>query len=206
MVRGAVLVSGDGGQLQAILDSVYFNELPEFELVAVISTNRNANALRRAANANVRSYVVDPDLFPTATSHSIAVATKLKDMDIDLVILDDYDVSLGVIPFQFKGKVLASIPGIFPAFDVNSQEVYENTIKMGLKLSGATVYLADKDGYVGNILYQKAVEVLPEDTPTTLKKRIMEDCFWKIVPQAVAAFSENRISTKNGRTTIVPRK
>ena len=82
MVRAAALVSGDGARLQAILDSMYFKEIPDFELVAVISTARDAYAMKRALNANVPAYVVDPELFPNATSHSMAVANKLKDMDI----------------------------------------------------------------------------------------------------------------------------
>ena len=87
MVRAAVLASGDGGRLQAILDAMYFKEIPNFELVAVICPQRGCHAMKRALNAGVSAYVVDPELFPTMTSHSMAVANKLKDMDIDLVIL-----------------------------------------------------------------------------------------------------------------------
>ena len=102
MIRAAALVSGDGARLQAILDSMYFKEIPDFELVAVISTARDAYAMKRALNAGVPAYVVDPELFPNATSHSMAVANKLKDMDIELVILAGYDMPLGVIPYQSR--------------------------------------------------------------------------------------------------------
>ena len=91
MVRAAALVTGDGAKLQAILDSMYFKEIPDFELIAVISSERDAYAMKRALNAGVPAYVVDPELFPNSTSHSMAVANKLKDMDIDLVILAGYE-------------------------------------------------------------------------------------------------------------------
>ena len=85
MVRAAVLASGDGGRLQAILDAIYFKEIPNSELVAVICPERGCNAMKRALNAKVPAYVVGPELFPTMTSHSMAVANKLRDMDIELV-------------------------------------------------------------------------------------------------------------------------
>ena len=107
MVRAAVLASGEGGRLQAILDAMYFKEIPNFELVAVICPQKGCNAMKRALNAGVPAYVVDPELFPTMTSHSIAVANKLKDMDIELVILAGYDVPLGVIPYQFRNRIMA---------------------------------------------------------------------------------------------------
>ena len=87
MVRAAALASGDGARLQAILDAVYFNEIPNFSLEAVICPQRACYAMTRSLNAGVPAYVVDPELFPNMTSHSIAVANKLKDMDIELVIL-----------------------------------------------------------------------------------------------------------------------
>ena len=115
MVRAAVLASGDGDQLQAVLDAIYFKELPNIELVAVICPQRDAYAMKRALNAGVPAYVVDPDLFPTNTSHSMAVANKLKDMDIELVILAGYGRPLGVIPYQFKNRIIGSIPALYPA-------------------------------------------------------------------------------------------
>ena len=188
MTRGAVLVSGDGGQLQAIIDSIYFNELPDFELVAVISTSREAYAMKRAASANVPAFVVDPELFPTGTSHSIAVATKLKDMDIDLVILADYSMPLGVISYQFKGQIIGSMPALYPAFENFEGDIIAETVRRGLKISGATTYLLDPDGYVGDIIYQKALDILPSDTEETLRRRIMEDCIWKILPDSVRLY------------------
>ena len=101
MVRAAVLASGEGARLQAILDAVYFHEIPDFELAAVICPRRGCYAMNRAMNAGIPSFLVDLELFPNITSHSMAVANKLKDMDIELVIIAGYDVRLGVIPYTF---------------------------------------------------------------------------------------------------------
>ena len=111
MIRAAALASGDGEKLQAVLDAMYFGELPDFELSAVICPEKNAYVMQRALSAKVPAYVVDPDLFPTMTTHSMAVANKLKDMDIELVLLVDYDVPLGVIPYQFSSGTASSAPG-----------------------------------------------------------------------------------------------
>ena len=116
-MRAAALASGDGARLQASLDSMYFKEIPNFELVAVISPQRDAYAMKRALNAGVPAYVVDPELFPTMTSHSMAIANKLRDMDIELVILAGYDLPLGVVPYQFKNRIIGTCPSLYPAFE-----------------------------------------------------------------------------------------
>ena len=108
MIRAAALASGDGEKLQAVLDAMYFGELPDFELSAVICPEKNAYVMQRALNARIPAYVVDPDLFPTMTTHSMAVANKLKDMDIELVLLVDYDVRVGKIIDQ---RAVAVLPG-----------------------------------------------------------------------------------------------
>ena len=106
MVRAAALVAGDGTKLQAILDSMYFKEIPDFELVAVISPQKDAYAMARALNAGVPAYVVDPELFPNITSHSMAVANKLKDMDIELVILAGYELPLDALSTEECAQAL----------------------------------------------------------------------------------------------------
>ena len=161
MIRAAALVSGDGSKLQAILDSMYFKEIPDFELVAVISPQKDAYAMSRALNAGVPAYVVDPDLFPTMTSHSMAVANKLRDMDVELVILAGYDLPLGVIPYQFKNRIIGTYPAIYPAFEDVEGDIHRAVLERGVKVTGATAYFADGDGRVGGIILQKAVEVLP---------------------------------------------
>lgn len=202
MVRAAALVSGDGAKLQAILDSMYFKEIPDFQLVAVIAPQRDIYAVKRALNAGVPAYVVDPELFPTMTSHSMAVANKLKDMDIDLVILAGYDLPLGVVPYQFKNCIIGTYPALYPAFEELEGDPCRAALERGLKLTGATAYLADGDGRVGNIILQKAVPILPEDDTESLRRRVMEEGEWKLLSQAVALYCAGRLSVHGNRIVI----
>ena len=197
MIRAAALVSGDGGKLQAILDAMYFGELPNFELAAVISPEKDCNAMRRAVNARVPAYVVDPDLFPTITTHSMAVANKLKDMDVELVILADYDVSLGVIPYQFKNRIIGTYAALYPAFDDCEGDLCAAVLARGCKLTGATSFFADGDGRVGAIIDQRSVVVLPDDTPETLSRRVMEEAEWKLLTDAVKLFCAGKLSVSD---------
>jgi len=202
MVRAAALVSGDGSKLQAILDSMYFKEFQDFELIAVISPQKDAYAMKRALNAGVPAYVVDPELFPTMTSHSMAVANKLRDMDIDLVILAGYDLPLGVVPYQFKNRIIGTYPGIYPAFEDYEGDIHRAVLERGIKVTGATAYFADGDGRVGSIILQKALDVQPDDTPETLKRRVLEECEWKILSQAVSLFCAGKLSIHGNRIII----
>lgn len=202
MVRAAALVSGDGAELQAILDSVYFKEIPNFELIAVISSQKDAYAMKRALSANVPAYVVDPELFPTMTSHSMAIANKLKDMDIELVILAGYDLPLGVIPYQFKNRIIGTYPSLYPAFEDYEGDIHRAVLERGVKVTGATAYFADSDGRVGSIISQKAVEVMPDDTRDTLARRVMEEGEWKLLSEAVKLFCTDRLSIHGKRVVI----
>lgn len=206
MVRAAALASGDGARLQAILDSMYFKEIPNFELVAVISPQRDAYAMKRALNAGVPAYVVDPELFPTMTSHSMAIANKLRDMDIELVILAGYDLPLGVVPYQFKNRIIGTCPSLYPAFEDVEGNVCRAVLERGVKVTGATAYFTDGDGRVGNIILQKAVDVLPEDDPDTLRQRVMEEGEWKLLSRAVSLYCAGRLSIHGSRVLIAPEK
>ena len=201
-IRAAVLAAGDGLTLQAILDAVYFKELPNFELVAVISPDKNAYAMTRALSAGVPAYVVDPELFPTMTSHSMAVANKLRDMDVELVILAGYDRPLGVIPYQFKNAIIGTYPALYPAFEDLDGDIHHAVLERGLKLTGATAYFADGDGRVGGVILQKAVEVLPDDTPESLRRRVTEEAEWKLLSQAVALFCAGKLKIHGQRVLI----
>ena len=202
MVRAAALVSGDGAKLQAILDSMYFKEIPDFELVAVISSAKDVYAMKRALNAGVPAYVVDPELFPNMTSHSMAVANKLKDMDIELVILAGYDLPLGVVPYQFKNRIIGTFPALYPAFEDFDGDIQRAVLDRGVKVTGATAYFADADGRVGSIILQRAVEVLPDDTPETLGRRVLEEAEWRILSQSVSLYCAGKLSVRGNRVLI----
>lgn len=203
MIRAAALVSGDADKLQAILDAVYFNEIPSFELVSVISSEKNSKAMKRAVSAGVPAFVVDPELFPNMTSHSMAVANKLRDMDIDLVILAGYNLELGVIPFQYKNRIIGTCPCLVPAFEeVSDEEVFRAVLERGVKITGATAYFADNDGMVGNIIQQRAVAVFPDDTPETLRTRVQEQAEWKLLIEALSLYCQGRLSRHGNRILI----
>ena len=206
MVRTAVLASGDGARLQAILDAVYFNEIPNFELVAVICPQQGSYAMNRALNAGIPAYVVDPELFPNMTSHSMAVANKLKDLDIDLVILAGYDCPLGVVPYQFKNRIIGTYPALYPAFDdLESGDPVALALETGLKVTGATAYFSDGEGHVGAVILQRSLEVLPDDNVQTLSTRLMEECEWPLLSEAVTLFCAGRLSVRGKRVDIRPR-
>lgn len=202
MIRAAALVSGDGAELQAILDSVYFKEIPNFELISVISSRRDAYAMKRALSANVPAYVVDPELFPTMTSHSMAVANKLKDMDIDLVILAGYELPLGVIPYQFKNKVIGMLPCLYPAFEDYEGDIHRAVLERGIKVTGATSFFTDSDGRVGSIISQKAVAVRQDDTRDSLAQRVMEEAEWPLMSDTVRLYCEGKLAIHGKRVVI----
>ena len=193
MIRAAALASGEGEKLQAILDALYFGELPQLDLAAVICPEKSAYVMQRALSAKVPAYVVDPDLFPTMTSHSMAVANKLKDMDVELVLLCDYDLPLGVIPYQFKNRMIGTCPKLCPAFEDCEGDVFEALLAYGCKVAGATSYFSDGDGRVGKIIDQRAIAVHADDTSQTLRRRVMEEAEWPLLTGAVKLFCEGKI-------------
>ena len=202
MVRAAALVSGDGARLQAILDSMYFKEIPNFDLVAVISSAKDVYAMKRALNAGIPAYVVDPELFPNITSHSMAVANKLKDMDIELVILAGYDLPLGVIPYQFRNRIIGTFPALYPAFEDEEGDIQRAVLERGLKVTGATSYFADGDGRVGSIILQRAVEVRQDDTAETLGRRVLEEAEWRLLSQSVSLYCAGKLKIHGSRVLI----
>ena len=202
MVRAAILASGDGGRLQAILDAMYFKEIPNFELLAVICPSREDYAMKRALNAGVPAFVVDPELFPNSTSHSMAVANKLRDMDIELVILAGYDLPLGVVPYQFKNRIIGTFPALYPAFEDTEGDIQRAVLERGVKLTGATAYFADGDGRVGSIILQRAVEVKPDDTSDSLSRRVLEEGEWRILSQAVILYCSHKLKIHGNRVII----
>lgn len=201
MVKTAVLVSGGGTNLQAIMDSHLFGEIPNCELTAVISSDPEAYALIRAKSANLPTYVIDRSVFPNAASYNTAVLQKLQDLDIELVALAGYAHQLGtVILREYENRVVNVYPSLLPAFaycDGNSLEPYEQALEAGVKLSGATAYFVT-DGVGGPIILQQAVEVWEGDTPRTLQRRIMEEAEWKLLPKALALYCQGLVRVENG--------
>ncbi len=202
MVRAAILVSGNGMLFQSVLDAMYFGEIPDFQLVAMICTEPNAYALRRATNANVEAFVVEPENFATKLSYSMAISNKLRDMDIDLVIIAGYDMPLGVISTQFRNRIIGVYPSLIPAFVNCDDSPVRAALERGCRVTGATAFFADIDGNIGPIISQQAVNILPDERLDSLKQRIMEEAEWKLLPHAIALFCQGKLEIHGDRVII----
>lgn len=200
MIKTAILVSGGGTNLQAVMDAHLFGEIPNCELTAVISSDPEAYALIRAKSANIPAYVVDRSLFPNMPSYNTALSQKLEDLDIELIVLAGYAYELGgAILRAYGGRVIDTFPSLLPAFSDCSGvtlEPYEAAIRTGVKLSGATAHFVTPEGRP--IILQQAVEVWEGDTPRTLQRRIMEEAEWKLLPRAIALYCQGALSLEGG--------
>lgn len=201
MVKTAILVSGGGTNLQAVIDSHLFGEIPNCELTAVISSDPEAYALIRAKSSNIPAYVVDRSLFPNHASYNMALMQKLSDLDIELVALAGYALPIGIVVLKgYENRIINIQPSLLPAFaecDGATMAPYEAALKAGVKLSGATAYFVTAET-CGPIILQKAVEVWEGDTPKTLQRRIMEEAEWKILPRALALYCQGALRVENG--------
>jgi phosphoribosylglycinamide formyltransferase-1 len=197
MVKTAVLVSGGGTNLQAILDAMLFGEIKNCELTAVISSSPKAYALTRAQNAGIPHYVVDIKNYPNRRTFTDAIVDMLLDMDIELVVLAGFlYVLTSRFTSAFEGKIINIHPSLVPAFCGDGYygiHVHEKALEYGVKITGATAMFVTKDTDAGPIILQKAVEVKQDDTPQTLQRRVMEEAEWKILPQSISLFCEGRL-------------
>ena len=184
----AVLVSGGGTNLQALIDAQGRGELINGRITAVISSTPSAYALERAKAAGIPGYVAARKDYPSSQAMTAALVDKLKGLDIDLVVLAGFMVIL-------TGEMVRAFPNAI-------LNVHEKALEYGVKLSGATVHFVSEECDGGPIVSQKAVEVLPDDTPEVLQRRIMEQCEWQLLPQAVSLFCQDRLKVE-GRTVRV---
>ena len=144
-------------------------------------------------------------MFPNDTSYDMAIRNKLKDMDIELVINAGFYPGVGrETARSFRNKVIAVQPSLIPAFEtLRGDAVHEAVLARGLKVTGATAYLVDENGGVGPVLLQKAVPVLEDDDLTTLKRRVLTDAEWKLLPEAVKRFCAGKIRLHGGRAQLL---
>ena len=193
----AVLVSGGGTNLQALIDAQARGELINGEITAVISSNPGAYALERAAKAGIPGYVVARKEFPSSQAMTAALVEQLRALDIDLVVLAGFMVILtGEMVRAFPNAILNVHPALIPSFcgvGYYGLTVHQAALARGVKITGATVHFVDEGMDSGPIILQKAVEVLPGDTPEVLQRRVMEQAEWHILPQAVSLFCEGRL-------------
>ena len=202
----AVLVSGGGTNLQALIDAQHRGEIVNGEIAAVISSSPKAYALERAKNANIPGYVVARKDYPSNQAMTIALTEQLREMGIDLVVLAGFMVILTEEMVRaYPNAILNIHPALIPSFagpGCYGLHVHEKALEYGVKLSGATVHFVSEECDGGPIVLQKSVDVYPDDTPEVLQKRIMEECEWKLLPLAVSLFCQDRLKVE-GRTVHI---
>ena len=197
MLRVVALVSGGGTNLQAIIDRIADGTVKNAEVVGVISNNYNVFSLERAEKAGIANAVVSPKDFATRDEFNKALLEKVDSFSPDLIVLAGF---LVVIPpamiDKYENKIINIHPSLIPSFcgtGYYGLKVHEAALKRGVKLTGATVHFVDKGTDTGPIILQKAVEVLPGDTPEVLQRRVMEQAEWKILPEAINLIANGTI-------------
>ena len=202
--RIAVLVSGGGTNLQALIDAQGRGELVNGELAAVLSSSPDAYALERAKRAGIPGYVLPRG---DARAVTAALVERLRELDIDLVVMAGFMTIVTEELFQaYPNAVLNIHPSLIPSFcgvGCYGLHVHEKALAYGVKVSGATVHFVTEECDAGPIVLQKAVEVLPDDTPETLQRRIMEQCEWKLLPRAVSLFCQGRLKVEGRKVTVL---
>lgn len=206
ITRIAVLVSGGGTNLQALIDAEKKGELGNGKISLVLSSKPDVYALQRASDNGIESKVLARKDYADIESYSLALADALTEAEADLVVLAGF---LTIIDEQvynrFPNRILNVHPALIPSFcgkGFYGLRVHEAALEKGVKISGATVHIVTPECDAGPIVLQKAVEVKGDDTPEILQRRIMEQAEWKILPEAVRLFCEGRITVENNKVYI----
>ena len=188
MLRVGVLVSGGGTNLQAILDAIDGGGIKGAEVTAVISNNANAYAIQRAKDHNIPAFVVTPGAYGSREEFNKALLDTVNACKVDLVVLAGF---LSILSADFvrrwPDRIVNVHPSLIPAFcgkGYYGLKVHEAALRRGVRVTGATVHLVNEIPDGGRILLQKAVDILPGDTPETLQRRVMEQAEWVLLPQA----------------------
>lgn len=206
MLKIAVLVSGGGTNLQALIDAQSSGKIAGGEIALVVSSSEKAYALERAAKAGIPSEVLRRKTFATQQEYDRALLSILERYHIELVVLAGFltIISENVVSC-FPNRIMNVHPSLIPSFcgeGYYGLRVHEEALKRGVKVTGATVHFVNEICDGGPIILQKAVEVQPGDTPQTLQRRVMEQAEWELLPRAVSLFCANRLTVENGRVTI----
>ena len=189
MLRVAVMVSGGGTNLQAIIDAVKDGTITNTELVAVISNNAGAYALTRAKENGIPAMCISPKDYETREAFNKSLLEKVNELNVDLIGLAGFLVKIPeAMVHQYSHRIINIHPSLIPSFcgvGYYGLRVHEAALAKGVKVSGATVHYVDEGMDTGEIIFQKAVDVLDGDTPQTLQRRIMEQAEWKLLPKAI---------------------
>lgn len=206
MLKLAVLVSGGGTNLQAIIDAIDAGRITNAKIEVVISNNKNAYALERAKQHGIKEVCISPKDYANRETFNQEFLAKLNSYQVDLVVLAGF---LVVIPeamiAQYRNRMINIHPSLIPAFcgtGYYGLKVHEGVLSRGVKVTGATVHFVDEGTDTGPIILQKAVAVEQDDTPEVLQRRVMEQAEWQIMPQAIDLIANNRVEVVDGRVLI----
>lgn len=193
----AVLVSGGGTNLQAIIDAIASGKITNTEIALVISNKEGAYALKRAEQAGIKGTVISPKQYADKEAYSQDMIKTIKDAGCELIVLAGF---LVVLPESFvnafEGKIINIHPSLIPSFcgdGFYGLKVHEKALERGVKVTGATVHYVDSGTDTGPIIDQKAVYIKADDTPETLQRRVMEEAEWVILPKAIDDIANHRI-------------
>ena len=207
MVRIAVLVSGGGTNLQALIDAQGRGEIPDGQIAAVISSSPDAFALERAKKAGIPGYVINRKDFASNQAMTVALTQQLKELDIGLVVLAGFMYILTPeLIDAYPNAILNVHPALIPSFcgeGFYGLHVHEAALAYGVKVTGATVHFVSEDCDGGPIVLQQAVPIEEGDTSETLQRRVMEQAEWKILPRAVALFCAGKLRVEGRIVHII---
>ena len=202
MLNIAVLVSGGGTNLQAIIDRIEDGTVKNTVIRTVICNNPKAKALERAERHGIEA----PKQYETRDDFNRALLNAIDERGIDLIVLAGFMVVVPPMIIQkYRNRIINIHPSLIPSFcgkGYYGLHVHEAALKKGVKVSGATVHFVDEGTDTGPIIMQKAVEVKPDDTPEVLQRRIMEEAEWKIMPAVIDAIAAGRVHVKDGKAWI----
>ena len=206
MLKVAVLVSGGGTNLQAIIDAIDNKVITDTEIVAVISNNKNAFALERAKKAGIAAEGVSPKDYADRARFNEALLAKLQETGADLIVLAGYLVVIPEIVIDaYPNKIVNIHPSLIPAFcgtGYYGLKVHEAALARGVKVVGATVHFVDKGTDTGPIIMQKAVAVQNGDTPKALQQRVMEQAEWKLLPAVIDKIAHGKVHVEDGIAVV----
>ena len=206
MIKMAVLVSGGGTNLQAIIDAIKDKTITNAEISVVISNNAGAYALERTRQNGIEGVCISPKNYETRDAFNQALLAKIQSYEVDLVVLAGCLVVIPEIMVKaYPNKIINIHPALIPSFcgtGYYGLKVHEGVLKRGVKVTGATVHFVDEGTDTGPIILQKAVEVRQDDTPEILQRRVMEEAEWKIMPQAINLIANGKVEVLDGIVKI----
>lgn len=208
MLRIGVMVSGGGTNLQAIIDAVAQGKVTNTEIAAVISNNKNAYALERAKKAGIEAVCISPKDFDSREEFNEKLIEKIDSLRLDLIVLAG---CLVVLPEKlirkYPNKIINIHPSLIPSFcgtGYYGLKVHERALERGVKVTGATCHFVDAGTDTGPIIFQQPVEVMEDDTPETLQRRVMEQAEWVILPKAIHAIANGRVIVEGNKVKVKP--